>query len=71
MTKAAPDLLAIKGGSQAIPDPFPPYRSLGEEEVAAANRVLRSGVLSAFIGAPGPPAWWRPWVPSVSPPETR
>ena len=46
--------LAIEGGSQAVPHPFPPYRSLGEEEIEAANRVLRSGVLSAFIGAPGP-----------------
>ena len=29
------------------------YRSLGQEEIDAANRVLNSGVLSAFIGAAG------------------
>jgi len=46
--------LAINGGTPVITDAFPPYRSLGDEEIAAANRVLRSGVLSAFIGAPGP-----------------
>ena len=49
----AADALAINGGTPVITKPFPPYRSLGEEEIAAANRVLRSGVLSAFIGAPG------------------
>ena len=46
--------LAIRGGQPLITTPFPPYRSLGEEEIVAANRVLRSGVLSAFIGAAGP-----------------
>jgi len=46
--------LALEGGDPLISNRFPPYRSLGEEEVEAANRVLRSGVLSAFIGAPGP-----------------
>ena len=65
MTNAGLDLLAIEGGSQVIPDPFPPYRSLGEEEVEAANRVLRSGVLSAFIGAPGPGFFGGPEVQAV------
>jgi perosamine synthetase len=46
--------LAVDGGQQVIATPFPPYRSLGEEEISAANRVLRSGVLSAFIGSSGP-----------------
>jgi perosamine synthetase len=50
----AAESLAISGGQPIIASPFPPYRSLGEEEIASANRVLRSGVLSAFIGAPGP-----------------
>jgi hypothetical protein len=47
------ELLSIDGGEAVISAPFPPYRSLGEEETTAANRVLRSGVLSAFIGAAG------------------
>jgi len=51
---SAADALAINGGTPVIGEPFPPYRSLGEEEIAAANRVLQTGVLSAFIGAPGP-----------------
>ena len=50
----ATDTLALNGGSPVIAEPFPPYRSLGEEEILAANRVLCSGVLSAFIGAAGP-----------------
>jgi perosamine synthetase len=45
--------LAVQGGSPVIAAPFPPYRSLGAEEIAAANRVLSTGVLSAYIGAPG------------------
>jgi len=48
------DTLAIRGGAPQISTPFPPYRSLGKEEIEAANRVLRSGVLSAFIGSAGP-----------------
>ena len=50
----AAEPLAVSGGEPVIAEPFPPYRSLGDEETAAANRVLRSGVLSAFIGAAGP-----------------
>ena len=46
--------LALDGGSPVIPIPFPPYRSLGQEETNAANRVLSSGVLSAFVGTRGP-----------------
>ena len=46
--------LALSGGPPEISKPFPPYRSIGDEEIEAANRVLNSGVLSAFIGAPGP-----------------
>ena len=61
----AADLLAINGGTPVITEPFPPYRSLGEEEIAAANRVLRSGVLSAFIGAPGPGFYGGPEVQAL------
>jgi perosamine synthetase len=45
--------LALHGGAPVIREPFPPYRSIGEEEIAAANRVLRSGVLSGYVGAAG------------------
>jgi perosamine synthetase len=45
--------LALHGGRPVICEPFPPYRSLGAEEIEAANRVLRTGVLSAYVGAPG------------------
>jgi len=65
MTNTFLDLLAIEGGSQVIAEPFPPYRSIGEEEIEAANRVLRSGVLSAFIGAPGPGFYGGPEVQAL------
>ncbi len=45
--------LAIHGGTPVIREPFPPYRSLGAEEIEAVNRVLKTGVLSAYVGAPG------------------
>ncbi len=45
--------LAIHGGAPVIERPLELFRSMGEEEVQAAADVVRSGVLSAFIGAPG------------------
>lgn len=45
--------LALLGGSPAISRPFETFRSVGEEEAMAAAEVVRSGVLSAYIGAPG------------------
>lgn len=45
--------LAIHGGDKAIPTEPELFRSMGEDEVRAAERVVRSGVLSAYIGAPG------------------
>ena len=45
--------LALHGGRPVIREPFPPYRSLGAEEIEAANRVLKTGVLSAYVGAAG------------------
>ncbi len=46
--------LALFAGDPVIKAPFNPYTSLGEEEANAAARVVRSGVLSAYIGAAGP-----------------
>lgn len=57
--------LAILGGKPEISEPFPPYRSIGEEEIEAANRVLRSGVLSGFIGAAGPGFYGGPEVQAL------
>jgi len=42
--------LAINGGSKTINTKFAAYNSLGEEERLAVDRVMRSGVLSAFLG---------------------
>ena len=43
--------LAILGGERRIKGQFRPYNSIGEEETEAALKVLKSGVLSKFIGA--------------------
>ncbi|MCL4698502.1 MAG: DegT/DnrJ/EryC1/StrS family aminotransferase [Burkholderiaceae bacterium] len=45
--------LALFGGPRAITQPLPPVQTMGEDDVAAASAVIRSGVLSGYIGAPG------------------
>jgi dTDP-4-amino-4,6-dideoxygalactose transaminase len=46
--------LALLGGPKIRERKFPAYRTIGAEEEAAAIRILRSGVLSRFIGAHHP-----------------
>jgi dTDP-4-amino-4,6-dideoxygalactose transaminase len=43
--------LAIHGGPATIAKPFPPYNPYGSEEIEAATAVIRTGVLSQYIGA--------------------
>lgn len=43
--------LALFGGQKTILEPFPQYNSIGQEEVDAATSVIKSGVLSQYIGA--------------------
>jgi len=45
--------LALDGGAPVIDRPLAPFQSVGEDEVQVAADVIRSGVLSAYIGAPG------------------
>ena len=45
--------LALLGGAPAIQTRFKAFNTIGEEELAAASEVIKSGVLSAYIGAPG------------------
>ena len=47
------DTLAILGGPPAISNSFRRFNTIGEEELAAATEVIRGGVLSGYIGAPG------------------
>jgi perosamine synthetase len=47
------DILAIHGGTPVIRGPMAYFKSVGEDEVAVVSGVIRSGVLSAYIGAPG------------------
>lgn len=46
--------LALLGGTPVLPDPLPPYRSMGEAEKRAVADVIDSGCLSGFFGSPGP-----------------
>jgi dTDP-4-amino-4,6-dideoxygalactose transaminase len=45
--------LAIFGGDPVIPQPFPPYPSMGSAEADAVARVVASGTLSGFYGSWG------------------
>ena len=42
--------LAINGGPKTINAKFAPYNSLGDEERLAVDKVMRSGILSQFLG---------------------
>ena len=44
------DKLALFGGSKVIKKPFKKYNSIGDEEVEAVKSVVKSGVLSKYIG---------------------
>ena len=45
--------LALYGGSPLRSEPFEPYNTIGKEEIDCANEVLKSGLLSGYIAAPG------------------
>ena len=42
--------LAIHGGKSTIDYNFKKYNSIGQEELNAATDVIKSGVLSKFLG---------------------
>lgn len=42
--------LAIQGGAKVRSEPFPAYRTIGQEEKDAVTQVLDSGILSAYLG---------------------
>lgn len=50
MTGNKEEKLALFGGLKKIENDFPPYRSLGNEERLAVDEVMKSGVLSQFLG---------------------
>lgn len=54
--------LAIHGGPKTIHETFALYRSIGQEEVEAAKKVIESGVLSQFVGAWTPDFYGGPKV---------
>ena len=54
--------LAIHGGPKTITKPLKRYNPIGEEEVAAAKKVVESGVLSQFLGCWDPHFYGGPLV---------
>ena len=47
------DTPAIFGGKKIIKKPFNKYKSIGNEEVDAAKKVIESGNLSEYVGSWG------------------
>lgn len=45
------DKLALFGGPPAVSRPLKPFRTIGEEERLAVDKVMRDGVLSGYVGA--------------------
>lgn len=45
--------LALLGGAPSIAQPLALFNTIGDDDISAAVEVLKSGVLSAYIGAPG------------------
>jgi dTDP-4-amino-4,6-dideoxygalactose transaminase len=45
--------LALLGGRPILKKPFPSYHSLGKEEERAALKVMRTGIMSDFLGSYG------------------
>jgi len=45
--------LALMGGEPINPNELPPYNTIGDVEIEAANVVLKSGVLSGFVANAG------------------
>lgn len=43
-------ILAIKGGKKVRTKKFPAYRPIGKEEERAVKKIIRSGILSRFLG---------------------
>ncbi len=48
------DIPALLGGTPVRSAPEPVYNMIGDGEIAAATEVMKSGVLSGFIGRGGP-----------------
>ena len=46
----AMEQLALRGGPKAVSTPWKRYNSIGQEELDAATEVIKSGVLSQFLG---------------------
>jgi len=46
--------LALFGGTPAFNSKVEIFNTIGEEEIAAVIKVMKTGVLSKYIGAPGP-----------------
>ncbi len=45
--------LALFGGPPAIQTTLPLFNTIGDDDIAAVTDVMKTGVLSAYIGAPG------------------
>ena len=54
--------LALYGGKKSITQPFTQFNTIGNEEIMAVTNVMKSGVLSKYLGAKSPDFYGGPKV---------
>jgi dTDP-4-amino-4,6-dideoxygalactose transaminase len=54
--------LAILGGSPVIAQPFPRFNTIDDREASFVSEVLKTGILSAYVGAAGDGFMGGEWV---------
>lgn len=57
--------LAINGGARIREKPFPAYNVIGCEEIIAVQKILKSGILSKFLGCWDPDFYGGPQVQAL------
>ncbi|PIS09199.1 DegT/DnrJ/EryC1/StrS family aminotransferase [Candidatus Beckwithbacteria bacterium CG10_big_fil_rev_8_21_14_0_10_34_10] len=57
--------LAINGGSKIRNKPFPAYKVINSKEIKAVEKVLKSGILSKFLGSWDPGFYGGPQIKAV------
>ena len=54
--------LALHGGKPILNKKLQPYNPIGKDEIAAANKILKTGILSGFVANPGSDFFGGKWT---------
>ena len=59
---AKPEKLALLGGKPVRLKPFPSQNTMNQAEINATEKVIKSGILSGFLGSWGDAFYGGPYV---------